>query len=128
MTPIKVTDYQLIDHGIDGAQYFPGCGVAFTDYDHCATGNGDTFQEALDDCLESIAQDHVDVDDLNARLLADHGRTEWETLKSESAIENARKANGHLSDEEWDEELSEMDVYYYVSVRYCLPKSAEVNA
>lgn len=111
----KVTEYQLVDHGVDGSQYFPGCGVAFTSFEHVATGCGDTFKEALDDCLESIAQDDVDAEALEALLIADGFDVNDE---SRSAIAECRKANGHLSDEEFEDDSQDWDVYYYVSIRY----------
>lgn len=43
-------------HGVDNSQYFQGAGVAFTDFDDCATGVGNSEREALADALESLAQ------------------------------------------------------------------------
>ena len=46
--------FQVIDHGIDHEQYFPGCGVAFTRYTDAATGIGDSPREAAEDALDQI--------------------------------------------------------------------------
>ena len=43
----KITEFEIVSHGIDGEQYFPGCGVACTSFDDVATGIGDTEQEAF---------------------------------------------------------------------------------
>ncbi len=51
-----ITDHQLLDHGVEHAQYFQGCGTAFTEFDDVSTGCGHTFKEALDDCLDMLAQ------------------------------------------------------------------------
>jgi len=55
MTKLKVGAMELIDHGITGSQYFQGCGTAFTQYDHVATGCGDNFAEALNDAVDMMA-------------------------------------------------------------------------
>lgn len=44
--------FEIIDHGWDNPDYFQGCGVAFTQWQHCVTGAGDTALEALEDALE----------------------------------------------------------------------------
>lgn len=51
----KVTEFEVLDHGIDHAQYFQGCGVCFTRFENVSTGCGNNFQEAIDDALEQIA-------------------------------------------------------------------------
>ena len=30
----KVIDFDIVDHGIDHPDYFQGCGIVFTDYEH----------------------------------------------------------------------------------------------
>lgn len=55
--PTTIAAFQVIDHGADGAQYFQGCGVSFTRFDHVVTGVGDTGADALDDALEQMASD-----------------------------------------------------------------------
>ena len=97
-----VSAYELIDHGIDASQYFQGCGTAFTRFSRVVTGCGDNPAEAIEDALEQIAcgEDSVDVDALEAQILADEGWREFPT--SPSVTDN--------SDE----------LYYYVSIRYNL--------
>lgn len=51
----KVIKIQFIDHGIENASYFQGCGVALTEYDTCFTGIGISAISAIDDCLEQAA-------------------------------------------------------------------------
>ena len=54
----KVTEYEIIPHGWEHAQYFQGCGVAFTKFKHVATGAGHTAKEAYDHAAEQIAMRH----------------------------------------------------------------------
>ena len=96
MTQTKVADFEVIDHGIEGSQYFQGCGVAFSKFSDVVTGCGNDFAEAFDDALESLAQNGLDAEDLEDRERAD--RTDW-------------TGDGPVPE---DAE----DVYYYVSIRY----------
>jgi hypothetical protein len=56
MERLIVSDYEVIRHGIDYPDYFQGCGVSWTRFDHVTTGIGQTEIGALDDALESMAQ------------------------------------------------------------------------
>lgn len=47
-----IVKFEFLSHGIDHPDYFQGCGVAFTEYDECYTGIGDTEREAAEDALE----------------------------------------------------------------------------
>jgi hypothetical protein len=49
-------EFEIVDHGCDGEQYFPGCGVAFTSFDGCVTGIGDSAREAAEDACEVLSQ------------------------------------------------------------------------
>jgi len=52
----KIGNFELVDHGIDGSQYFQGCGTSFTEFEHVTTGCGDTPAEAFDDLMDMVAQ------------------------------------------------------------------------
>jgi hypothetical protein len=141
----QVTDFELIDHGIDGSQYFPGCGTSFTDFAHVATGCGDNPAEALDDLLEQVASSTsgLDIDDLERRILeSENNGNPFPELPS--AFQRCLEANGFDeeptepdrddfdTDEEfeeayndWETRLQEYqeftesaDVYYYLSLRW----------
>ena len=71
----KVREFEVVDLGIDCPDYFQGFGCAFTSFDHCAYGIGENPAEALDDCLEVIAQMGVDVEDLEARITEREGES-----------------------------------------------------
>lgn len=64
----KVTDHQIIDHGVEGSSYFQGCGVSGTGYDEVYTGIGDSANEALEDALEQAAMSDWDVDGITNDL------------------------------------------------------------
>ena len=63
----QITEYQILFHGIEHSQYFQGCGTYGTPFDDVATGTGDTKSEALQDALESLAQNDWDTSELEKR-------------------------------------------------------------
>ena len=66
---MKIEEFR-ITWTADHEQYFQGHGIACTDYTHCATGYGNTLRDALEDALESLAQQSFDIDkDLEAAML-----------------------------------------------------------
>lgn len=95
-----VVAYEIVDHGEDGASYFPGCGVAFTDFDSVATGCGSSAREALEDALEqSVMGEDVWPSELTAEVDALVG------TYSDTPID---AGDGDDFNDEW---------HYYVSVR-----------
>ncbi len=53
---VVLGDFTVESLGVDSPSYFPGYGTAFSDYDFSTYGIGDTEEEALEDCLENMAQ------------------------------------------------------------------------
>ncbi len=109
-----ISSFQLVDHGIDGCQYFPGC--SSERFEHCVTGNGDTPAEAIEDALEQIAMNHDDIDTEAFELLLkeDQGFTEKGWPDKPSAAAEFREAND-LSDEV---DIDGCEMHYYISIRY----------
>ena len=67
--PMKtVTEYEIINHGIDHSDYFQGCGVSCTRYTDVATGIGCSEKDALDDALDQLAQAAWDVENNKALM------------------------------------------------------------
>lgn len=99
----RIGIFQLIDHGIDHSQYFQGCGVAFTSFDNAVTGIGDNPAEAIDDCLEQIAQAGFDTEGMEARIIKQEG---LEALPESPSV----------ADEYGCDETGE--AHYFVSIRW----------
>ena len=93
---IKIADYEIIDHGYDHAQYFQGCGTAFTDYDVAITGAGNNAKEAYEDALEQVYMMGYDGDKLPKRPRGINARHKAPAV--------------YYRDEE-------NEFYYYVSIR-----------
>lgn len=106
-------EYELLDHGIEHDQYFQGCGTAFTNFDCVITGNGDNFAEAIEDCLDQIAnsysEEEINVDLLEKQILEDEELEKFPIFPSVS--------NTYQEDN---------DMYYYVSLRFNL-NTGEIN-
>ena len=98
-----IIDFEIVDHGIEHEQYFQGCGLSHSSFGAIATGCGNNFAEAIDDCLEQIACDGTDVEHMEKRILHYIGRRKM-----------PKRPRVKMSQEE---------CHYYVSIRY----SAEVN-
>ena len=63
-----VTDHEILQHGIENEQYFQGCGVSCSEFEDVATGIGNTECEALEDALDSLAQNGWDVEKIDNTL------------------------------------------------------------
>jgi len=98
----KIEKYQILDHGVDHAQYFRGCGTTFTEFQDVATGVGDTAAEALEDALESLAQCDWDTSTIT------------ETLDDEESVCDVCE---HDRDDRDPDECDGCELHYYVSVR-----------
>ena len=96
--------FELVDHGIEHEQYFQGCGISCTEYNAIATGCGSNPAEAIDDALESLAQQDWDVDGMEERILAEcfTGNSRRPARKLPRKPQVGRKQE---------------DCYYYVSIR-----------
>jgi hypothetical protein len=106
----NIAEFEILDHGEDGSQYFPGCGVAFSKFENVATGVGDTGAEALEDALEMLAQ--RDPSARPSKLQEDEMRR---------SLDNPDKsAFDSLDHSECGENHDGDDWQHYVSIRYNL--------
>jgi hypothetical protein len=98
-------NYQIIDHGIDHEQYFQGCGIAFTPYDHVVTGIGETAQEAYDDALEQMAM---------------MGHEHWIALPApeERFPDTDASVESYLAYHQIEDHPDVCELHWYVSIRY----------
>ena len=101
--PKRIGAFEIVDHGIDHSQYFPGCGVAFTSFDYVVTGIGDNPAKAIDDCLEQIAIDGFDIEGMETRIMEQRG---WDALPDYPSV------SGEFGCDETGE------AHYFVSIRW----------
>ncbi len=99
---MRISDFEIIDHGIEHAQHFAPCGAAR--YAHVVTGVGDCQVWAIDDCLAQMAQAGWDTAGMEVRILEEVGEY--------SLTPNAYELHG-----------SDSELCYHVSIRWsCDPK------
>ena len=95
----RINAFEVIDHGIEHSQYFQGCGV--TSFEIVVTGIGDNPAEAIDDCLEQMAQAGFETEGMETRIMAQEG---WEALPTTPDVQTIY---GSIE-----------DIYYHVSIRW----------
>ena len=103
-----ISEFEIVDHGIEHEQYFQGCGISCTEYEGVATGCGDNYAEAVDDALESLAQQDWETEGMEKRIL----RQEWGRMKRVLPTKPAVKASAE-------------DCHYYLSIRVKEAKGEE---
>lgn len=115
----KIDEYSITDHGIEGSQYFQGHSVG--DWNDCATGCGSNPYDALEDALESLAQNDWNTEsntELCIVLDALEAKCPWPNLILEAckeyADEETLKEIKAFEDGEGD--FPETDLHYYVSI------------
>ena len=65
MTTTTTIEAYDIETTWDHAQYYPGAGVAFTDYDEVAIGMGSSEKEAIVDALDQLAMNGWDTSSID---------------------------------------------------------------
>lgn len=110
----SVVDFEVLDHGEDGSQYFPGCSAMFSKYQHCVTGVGDTAAEALEDAAVQMA--------MNDHHLSD---AQYWWAKVAYLSDPEKSAFESLDHSECDDDHSGDDWNHYVSIRYTLRGESE---
>lgn len=100
-----IVEFELVDHGIEHEQYFQGCGVSCTQFESVATGIGDNPAEAIDDALESLAQQDYETEDMEMRILA------------QEFTGNSRRPKRKLPTKPCVGRKHSEDCHYYVSIR-----------
>ena len=118
--------YEIIDHGVDHAQYFPGAGVAFTKFTHCVTGAGCSAKAAGDDALDQFWSSvdkavfpieqaeamHAEIEKLSTKDDAHHAcRVGFDRTLKRYKDEDERDAA-------WEKFHDGCEVHYYVSIRW----------
>lgn len=98
----RITRFNVINHGYDNCQYFPGH-TSFR-YGSWSIGTGSTPREAFSDALETICQVHDDVD-----------LGELEKLEEQYPDEIPDELE-YLDDDDFPE------IYYYIIIEYDIEK------
>lgn len=112
--------YHIIDHGIQHCQYLIPQGTAFTPYENSVLGVGDTFGDAIEDALESIALSDSEIANKLDKLIKADYKAEL-ALESPSAYAEACKAYAEeegCTIEEAEEADFESHLWYYVEILY----------
>ena len=119
MANCPIGEWQIDDMGIEHAQYFQGYGTSFTRYDHSAYGIGDDAREALDDCLEQIAEMGFDTTQLERDIIAQYPHfLDGDKLASASVsalLESQRETDGEEGDDSADDCC---ELYYHVGIKW----------
>lgn len=103
-----ITDFEIVDHGIDHNQYFQGCGTWGSAFAHVVTGCGNNPAEAYDDACEQITSggsaNGTDWEAFDKRVLDDAGLSE---MPVRPQVDYTDDDSGYGN-----------ECYYYLSIRY----------
>lgn len=103
-----ITDYEIIDHGIDHSQYFQGCGVSYTRFENVVTGCGSSADEAWNDALEQMACNGADISGIESS----EDNTHYTSDAAKAAdVESFVRSQG-------EEITDDCELYYYLSIRW----------
>jgi hypothetical protein len=109
----RITSYELIPHGFDHSQYFQGCGVSFTEFEHVQTGAGCSEQEAFEDALTLLyGSDNIEP----------FKKFDEESKEMSSACLPIEHSCGKDGGEDFDDCgcIDQNEVYFHFSIRYNL--------
>lgn len=110
---LTLGDFTVECLGVDYPDYFGGYGLGpKSAYDHCTYGIGDTEAEALEDCMEMMAQSGTfDFDDdAEQRIRAEYGNADDSVTAAEEA-----GCEDEGDDEDWD---GRDGPYWHVGIKW----------
>ena len=124
----KVTvlaDFEVVALGVEFPSYFQGFGTSFTDYNFCTYGIGYTEAEALDDCIEMLAQSgNFDFTDEAEKLIrAAYGAVDAETTVDDYLGRNDCDESDEDADDENGDDCNDCDdggedAHYHIGIRW----------
>ena len=122
---VRITDHEIVDHGINWPDYFRGCGTYGTGFEYVVTGHGDNPLEAIEEALEIIAGSDPmpspkSVTSLEEAIYEACGGTIPEKPSAYDQYLQACFEEGVDPDQDHCPDLP----YYYVSIRYNVEKVA----
>jgi len=100
------TNCEVVDLGVQVADYFQGFGVSFTPFSDCVVGNGNSPREALEDALEQIANNGVDTTEMEQEI-----RKTYPDFYEAAGSQTVEEISA-----DWNEDGT--DRYYYIGIRY----------
>ncbi len=109
----SISSFEIIDHGIDHAQYFQGCGVSFTEFEYVVTGYGQNAKEAFSDALDQIVNQ-----DFEIKTIAES--REGDSYDSDGAEQNsvAKYLESQNMTENTEDIAEDSELGYYLSIRW----------
>ena len=111
----QISDFEIVNHGIDNSQYFQGCGTYRTNFLFCSTGCGESAKDAFEDCIEQIFQMDFDADKIKK---SKEGK-KYQTKSAKKYDIQKYLRDGKYSKPEIEKIFDDgCDLYYYLSVRW----------
>ncbi len=107
-----IQSFDIQNHGIENCQYFSGCGTAYSQFNYCVTGIGESAKESFEDCLEQIAQNDFDTSKIEK---SKEGKTYLTKRAQNHTVSKFLRKIG-LKKKEIESENNEN--YYYLSIRW----------
>jgi hypothetical protein len=108
VTQRPVTRFEVLDHGVDGAQYFPGCGGPNhpRGFEDCFVGAGEDSAEAVEDAVEMASQLGWEFTDAQVE--------EMKQGLGDATVEDTIAQYREPGDE--DDSYEDNELHYYVSI------------
>ena len=101
-----ISDYQIIDYGIENSQYFSGITTYNTDYDFCIYDVAESQSEAFKNVINRIYEQHGNIE-IDYNLLNNELKTMSDEVEQEL-----------ITDNELSNDCS--DLYYHIGLLYNL--------
>ena len=123
MTKVTVlADFSVVALGVESPSYFQGFGTSFTEFDHCTYGIGYTEAEALDDCIEMMAQSgNFDfTEECEKAIRAEYGKVDADTTVDDYLGRNDCDENDEDEDGDDCDDCDDCgeDAYYHIGIRW----------
>lgn len=98
----RITEWEIVDLGIEHPDYFQGFGCSFTNFDNACYGIGNDPREAFDDACENMMHsgDYVGLGELYLDMLARYTDLDNKELVAANEIE------------------PNSDTYYHIGIRW----------
>lgn len=94
----RVSEFEVVDLGIEHPDYFQGFGVSYTNFNYCCYGIGNDAVDAFDDACEQMSQccDCIGLDDTYSDMLERYPDFRNKQLVAESEVEPGSESYYHI--------------------------------